>query len=68
MTDIQTANFEKISVKIESNSRGFTTSVHVYQGATKKEIDATVDKAIYAHNLLQDKLNPKTVEIVPELA
>ena len=40
--DIQN-NFEsKVSMKIETNSRGFNTVVHVYQGVSKKEIDETV--------------------------
>lgn len=72
MTDIQTANFEKISVKIESNSRGFTTSIHVYQGVKEQEIDDTIDKAIYAHNELLLKLRKDTVtnkeKVIPELA
>ena len=38
-------NFEyKISIKVETNSRGYNTTIHVYQGATKKEIDDTIAK------------------------
>jgi hypothetical protein len=52
-------NFEsKVSMRIESNSRGYTTSVHVYSGAKKVDIDETVAKAIYAHQQLQQKLAP----------
>ena len=47
-------NFEsKISVKIEANSRGYNTSIHCYAGVSKKEIDDTINKAIYAHTKLQ---------------
>ena len=54
-------NFEKISIKIEANSRGFNTSVHVYQGAKLEEIDDTIKKTIYAHNSLQRALIAKEV-------
>ena len=50
-------NFEsKCSLKIETNSKGHNTTVHVYQGATKEDIDDTIKQTIYAHNELQTKL------------
>lgn len=50
-------NFEsKCSFKIETNSKGHNTTVHVYQGCTIAEIDETVEKTVYAHNKLQDTL------------
>jgi hypothetical protein len=50
-------NFEsKCSIKIETNSRGYNTSIHVYQGVTEKEIDDTIFKAIYEINGLQKEL------------
>jgi hypothetical protein len=50
-------NFEsKCSIKIETNSRGHNTSIHVYQGVTEKEIDDTIFKAIYGINGLQKEL------------
>ena len=50
-------NFEsKCSIKIETNSRGYNTSIHVYQGVTEKEIDDTIFKAIYGINGLQKEL------------
>lgn len=50
-------NFEsKCSIKIETNSRGFNTTVHCYQGVTMQEIDDTVEKAIYTHNKIQSEL------------
>lgn len=56
MQEIQN-NFEsKISVKIEANSRGYTTSIHVYEGVTQKQINKTVEMAIYAHQLVQTRL------------
>lgn len=63
MTDIQN-NFEsKVSCKIETNSRGFNTVVHVYQGVSKKEIDETVQRTIYAHNQLQLALIEKVKDV-----
>ena len=59
-------NFEsKINIKIESNSRGYNTSVHVYQGVTQKEMDETISKSIYAHRQLQCLLSAveKGVEV-----
>jgi hypothetical protein len=50
-------NFEsKCSIKIETDSRGYNTSIHVYQGVTEKEIDDTILKAIYGINGLQKEL------------
>jgi len=50
-------NFEsKCSIKIETNSKGHNTTVHVYQGVTIAEIDETIEKAIHAHTELQNKL------------
>jgi hypothetical protein len=50
-------NFEsKRSIKIETNSRGHNTSIHVYQGVTEKEIDDTILKAIYGINGMQKEL------------
>jgi hypothetical protein len=50
-------NFEsKVSCKIETNSRGYNTTVHCYQGVTEQEIDDTVAKTIYAHKKLQEAL------------
>jgi hypothetical protein len=50
-------NFEsKCSMKVESNSRGFNTTVHVYEGCTKEQIDETVKATLYAHDKLQADL------------
>jgi hypothetical protein len=50
-------NFEsKCSIKIETISRGYNTSIHVYQGVSEKEIDDTIFKAIYGMNGLQKEL------------
>ena len=55
-------NFEsKCDMKIETNSRGHNTTVHVYQGVTLDEIDDTANKAVYAHYSLQDKLTKAEV-------
>jgi hypothetical protein len=52
-------NFEsKCSFKIETNSRACNTTVHVYQGCSKNEIDETIENTIYAHLTLQSKLMP----------
>jgi hypothetical protein len=62
LTEIKN-NFEsKCSIKIETNSRGYNTSIHVYQGVTEKEIDDTIFKAIYGINGLQKELvNMETI-------
>ena len=59
---IQNSFESKVSIKIETNSRGFNTIVHVYQGVDKKEIDDTVAKAIYAHKLVQTELVGEKLE------
>ena len=52
-------NFEsKVSIKIETNSRGFNTSIHCYQGVKKADIDDTIAKTIYCHEQLQKRLAP----------
>ena len=59
MTDLAEIknNFEsKCSIKIETNSRGYNTSIHFYQGVSEKEIDDTIFKAIYGMNGLQKEL------------
>jgi hypothetical protein len=59
MTDLAEIknNFEsKCSIKIETNSRGYNTSIHVYQGVTEKEIDDTIFKATYGISGLQKEL------------
>ncbi len=54
-------NFEsKCSIKIETNSKGHNTTVHVYEGVTFQEINDTVEKAMYAHVGIQNKLLGKT--------
>lgn len=58
MTDLAELknNFEsKCSIKVETNSKGHNTTVHVYR-VTLQEIDDTVEKAIYAHNKTQSEL------------
>ena len=56
--EMQNSFESKCSMKIETNSRGFNTTVHVYQGAKKAEVDETVKMVIYAHNELQKHLAP----------
>jgi hypothetical protein len=67
---IQNLSESKVSIKIEANSRGFNTSVHCYAGVTKKEIDDTIAKTIYAHTTLQKALTPEKEkeQVIPELA
>jgi hypothetical protein len=61
LTEIKN-NFEsKCSIKIETNSRGYNTSIHVYQGVTEKEIDDTIFKAIYGINGLHKELDSMEV-------
>jgi hypothetical protein len=56
LQDIKNSFESKCSITIETNSRGFNTKVHVYQGVTEKEIDDTIFKAIYGINGLQKEL------------
>ena len=60
--DIQNNLESNISCKIEANSRGFVTSVHVYEGARKASIDETIAKTVYAHFALQKRLTPSLKE------
>jgi len=50
----------KCCIKIETNSRGHNTTVHVYEGVALQEIDDTVEKAIYTHFSIQHKIEKKT--------
>ena len=49
--DIKNNLENKISCKIEANSRGFVTSVHVYEGARKTSITKPSQKP-FMHILL----------------
>ncbi len=63
LSDIKN-NFEsKCSIKVETNSKGHNTTVHCYQGVTFQEIDDTIEKTIYAHNEIQNKLAPAPVPV-----
>ena len=56
-------NFEsKCSYKIETNSKGHNTSIHVYQGCTEQEMKDTIDMAIKGHNYGQEKLGGNKTE------
>lgn len=46
----------RCSIEIETNSKGHNTTVHIYEGVTLQEIDDTVEKAVYAHAGIQNKL------------
>ncbi|MGB9167406.1 MAG: hypothetical protein WCB31_00595 [Nitrososphaeraceae archaeon] len=46
----------KCSIKIETNSKGHNTTVHVYEAVSFQEIDDIVEKAIYTHCNVQSKL------------
>jgi hypothetical protein len=60
-----TNRFEsKCDMKIETNSRGHNTTVHVYEGCTEKQIDDTVVKTVYAHLMLQETLAVPPEELV----
>lgn len=53
-------NFDsKCDMKVETNSRGHNTTVHVYEGCTKDQVDETIKITIYAHEKLQEALIPK---------
>ncbi len=40
-------------MKIETNSKGYNTTVHVYEGCTEQQVKDTVKQTILAHTLLQ---------------
>jgi len=51
-------NFEsKCSFKIESNSRGYNTTVHVYEGCTREQILKTIEDTVFAHKMLQTEVS-----------
>jgi hypothetical protein len=51
-------NFESLcSYKIETNSKGHNTTLHLYQGCTKDIWQKVIDEAVDAHNYGQSKLN-----------
>ena len=57
MTEQLENNFmSKVNIKIETNSRGYNTVVHIYNGVTEDEINDTISKAIYAHKELHKQL------------
>ena len=53
---IQNSFESKVSMKAETNSRGYNTTVHCYAGVTQNDIDECVKMTIYAHKKLQEKL------------
>jgi hypothetical protein len=53
---LQIHNDCSLSSAFVINSRGYNTSIHIYQGVTEKEIDDTIFKAIYGINGLQKEL------------
>ena len=61
MTEEIKNNFEsRCSFKIETNSKGHNTTVHVYQGCTEEEINETIAQTVKAHNKLQKSLQEST--------
>ena len=57
LAEIKNSFESKCSIKIETNSIGHNTSIHVYQGVTEKEIDDTIFRALYGLNGLQKELD-----------
>lgn len=61
VTQLLENNFEsKCSMKVESNSRGYNTTVHVYEGCSHEQIAQTVRDTVHAHKLLQKRLKEAT--------
>lgn len=56
-SEIKNIAESKCSAKIETNSKGNNTTVHIYQGCTETEWKKTADDAVAFHNYLQDKLS-----------
>jgi len=57
MENIENSFESKCSMKIETNSKGYNTTVHVYEGCTGKQIEDTVLQTIEAHKLLQKEIS-----------
>jgi hypothetical protein len=54
-------NFEsKFSYKIETNSRGFNTSLHGYQGVSKEEMKKLIDDVTWANFYSQEHLEEES--------
>jgi hypothetical protein len=56
----------KCSMKVESNSRGYNTTVHVYEGCTDKQIEETIGKTVAAHFELQRVLKETSEQFLKE--
>jgi len=57
MENIENSFESKCSMKIETNSKGYNTTVHVYEGCTDQQVNDTVKKTIEAHKLLQKEIS-----------
>lgn len=56
MENIENKLESKCSMKIETNSKGYNTTVHVYEGCTDQQVKDTVKQTITAHKLLQAEI------------
>lgn len=61
-SEIKNIAESKCSVKIETNSKGHNTTVHIYQGCSETEWKKTADDAVAFHNYLQQKLGGNKAE------
>ena len=57
MEKIENNQESKCSMKIETNSKGYNTTVHVYEGCTGFQVDDTVKRTIEAHKKLQAEIS-----------
>jgi hypothetical protein len=56
-------NFEsKCSYKIESNSKGYNTTIHVYEGATQEDIRKTIENTIFGFKYGQEQILKEIVK------
>lgn len=57
MEKIENNQESKCSMKIETNSKGYNTTVHVYEGCTEQQILDTIKQTILAHKGLQEQIS-----------
>jgi len=47
---------QTVDVKLEQNSKGYNTSIHVYEFATKERIDHVIEMAVYAMKKTHERI------------
>jgi hypothetical protein len=56
-------NFEsKCSYKIESNSKGYNTTIHIYEGANQEDIKKTIENTVFGFKYGQEQIIKELVK------